>query len=396
MAYALFVLVGLGAGVNGVLLVAQIDDYGVDRTTIGATFFTGSAGFVLAGAMAGPLVHRWGYRTTLVAGALVYVAAGACVATRPAFAVFVVLQLGVGYATGLLESVLNAYLAELPRAATLLNRLHAFFGVGALLGPLVGAALLTVTTWPVVVLVLAVVGIPLAVAARATYPPRRPLGETEPADPTQSPPGAAGRGGAALVGAAVRQPAILLAATMLTLYVGLELGVGNWAFGYLVEARDLSDLQAGYVVSGYWLGLTLGRFLISPLAARLGLTPVGTTYVCLLGISAAAAVTWAAPYAVVAAVSLALLGFFLGPVFPTTMAVLPQLTSAHLVPTAVGVVNAGSVVGGAALPWVIGLFGEEVGAWTLLPIALVLGLLQLVVWWRTAAHVRRPLTPRSG
>lgn len=387
MAYALFVLVGLGAGVNGVLLVAQIDDYGVDRTTIGATFFTGSAGFVLAGAIAGPLVHRWGYRTTLVAGAVVYVVAGACVATRPSFVVFVLLQLGVGYATGLLESVLNAYLAELPRAATLLNRLHAFFGVGALLGPLVAAALLTVTTWPVVVLVLAAVGIPLAVAVRITYPTRAPT-PTEPASTDHD------HGGAALVRAAVRQPAILLAATMLTLYVGLEVGVGNWAYGYLVEARDLSDLQAGYVVSGYWLGLTLGRFLISPLAARRGLTPVGTTYVCLAGISAAAAVTWAAPYAVVAAGGLALLGFFLGPIFPTTMAVLPQLTSARLVPTAVGVVNAGSVVGGAALPWATGLVGEEVGAWTLLPIALVLGLLQLVVWWRTAAHVRRPLTPR--
>ncbi len=365
MAYALFVLVGLGAGVNGVLLVAQIDDYGVDRTTIGVTFFTGSAGFVVASAMAGPLVHRWGYRTTLVAGALVYVVAGIAVATRPTFVVFVLLQLGVGYATGLLESALNAYLAELPRAATLLNRLHAFFGVGALLGPLAAAALLTVASWPVVVLALAGGAAPLAVAVRATYPPRanepaEPAGATTPVDVEHR------RGGWALVAAAVRQPAVLLAATMLTLYVGLELGVGNWAYGYLVEARDLSDLQAGYAVSGYWLGLTLGRFLISPAAARRGITPVG----------------------------LALLGFFLGPIFPTTMAVLPQLTSARLVPTAVGVVNAGSVVGGAALPWATGLVGEEVGAWTLLPIALVLGLLQLVVWWRTAAHVRRPVTPR--
>ena len=395
MAYALFVLVGLGAGANGVLLLAQIDDYGVDRTTVGATFFTGSAGFVLAGALAGPLVHRWGYRTTLVAGAVVYVLAGACVATRPAFVVFVALQVGVGFATGLLESALNAYLAELPRAATLLNRLHAFFGVGALLGPLVAAGLLTVVSWPMVVLVLAGVAIPLAVAIRATYPPgSAPARQPAAADASPAPDTDPGRGGLALVRTAVRQPAILLAATMLTLYVGLELGVGNWAFGYLVGARDLSDLQAGYVVSGYWLGLTLGRFLISPLAARRGLTPIGTTYLCLVGVSAMAALSWAAPHAAVAAVGLALLGFFLGPVFPTTMAVLPQLTSARLVPTAVGVVNAGSVVGGAALPWATGLVGEEAGAWTLLPIALALALLQLTVWWRTAAHVRRPITPR--
>ena len=392
VAYALFVLVGLGAGANGVLLLAQIDDYGVDRTTIGATFFTGSAGFVVAGALAGPLVHRWGYRTTLIAGTGVFVLAGVCVATRPAFVVFVVLQVGVGFATGLIESVLNAYLAGLPRAATLLNRLHAFFGVGALLGPLLGAGMLRVTTWPIVVLTLAGVAVPLLVAVRLTYPAEPGIAAAR--GPSAEPAPVPGVGGAGLLRAALSRPAILLAATMLTLYVGLELGVGNWAYGYLVEARDLSDLQAGYAVSGYWLGLTLGRFLISPAAARRGITPVGTTYLCLGGISAMALVTWAAPYAAVAAVGLALLGFFLGPIFPTTMAVLPQLTSARLVPAAVGVVNAGSVVGGAALPWATGLVGEEVGAWTLLPIALVLGLLQLVVWWRTAAHVRRPVTPR--
>ena len=53
LAYAMFVLVGLGAGVSGVLLLAQIRDYGVDRATIGLTFFTGSAGFFLASATAG-------------------------------------------------------------------------------------------------------------------------------------------------------------------------------------------------------------------------------------------------------------------------------------------------------------------------------------------------------
>src|SRR5262249_49945774 len=48
VAYAGFVLIGVSLGASGVLLLAQMNDYGVDRTTIGITFFTSSAGFVLA------------------------------------------------------------------------------------------------------------------------------------------------------------------------------------------------------------------------------------------------------------------------------------------------------------------------------------------------------------
>src|SRR5688572_27070003 len=111
VAYALFVLVGLSAGVGGVLLLAQMGDYGVGRAAIGLTFFSCSAGFVLAGATAGPLIHRWGTRLALLAGALAFVAAGVATATRPTFWIFVALQVVAGYGGGLLESVLNAHLA---------------------------------------------------------------------------------------------------------------------------------------------------------------------------------------------------------------------------------------------------------------------------------------------
>src|ERR1700722_19740906 len=59
LAYATFVLIGIAAGGNGVLLLAQMGSYGVDRATIGITFFTGSMGFVLAGFHNGSLVYRF-------------------------------------------------------------------------------------------------------------------------------------------------------------------------------------------------------------------------------------------------------------------------------------------------------------------------------------------------
>jgi fucose permease len=377
LAYAAFVLVGVTAGVGGVLLPAQIDDYGVDRATIGLTFFTFSAGFMLAGATAGALIERFGTRLALASAGLTVAAAGLYLATRPGFAAFVVVQVVAGYGIGVLESVLNAYLSGLPGATTLLNRLHAFFGVGALLGPVLAAWMLGFLAWTSVWLVLAVASLLLAVGFLATYPAAAP----EPPAPSGPP----ARGG--LLTAALRQRTVLLGAGLLAVYVGLEISVGNWGFSYLVTERGHPDLLAGYTISGYWLGLTLGRFLISPIAARLGVTAAGMTFGCLAGVTAAATLVWLAPAAAVASAGFALLGFFLGPIFPTAMAVTPRLTTARLVPTAIGVMNGVSVLGGAAFPWLAGAISQGVGLWTLLPYAALLAVLQLLIWWRLALRM---------
>ena len=71
--------------------------------------------------------------------------------------------------------------------------------------------------------------------------------------------------------------------------------MGNWGFSYLVQTRALPHSLAGYTVSGYWLGLTLGRFLISPFAARAGLSTASLIYACLAGVTGAATLAWPAP-----------------------------------------------------------------------------------------------------
>ena len=373
LSYVAFVLVGLSAGVGGVLLPAQIDDYGLDKATIGTQFFAFSAGFMLAGSTAGPLIHRFGIRTSLVIGGGTFMLAALFTAVRPPFLAFLAAQVVVGYGTGVLESVLNAYLTDLPGATTLLNRLHAFFGVGALLGPLLATGILTFLPWTAVWLVLAVVCLPLLIGFRLTLPAR----ET----PPPAPAGEHADAGGGLLATASRQPAVLLGSVFLAVYVGLELSVGNWGFTFLVDDRGQSGLLAGYTISGYWLGLALGRFLISPVATRFGMTATGMTFLCLAGITISTTMAWLAPGAVMASVSFVLLGFWLGPVFPTTMAVAPRLTVARLVPTAIGLINGVSVVGGAVFPWLAGAIAQGIGAWTLPPFALALALLQLVVWW---------------
>ncbi|GAA2335898.1 hypothetical protein GCM10010170_016010 [Dactylosporangium salmoneum] len=365
LSYAAMVLVGLGAGVGGILLPAQIADYGVDEATIGLTFFTSSAGFMVAGATAGAVLQRVPMGTALAVGGAVHAAAAFALATRPPFAVLVAVQLLLGYGTGLLESLLNVYLAGLPRSSALLNRLHAFFGVGALAGPLLAAWLVQYLRWTSVWLVLGIVTLPL-VAGFLLAHPRSPVA------------GGARTGGA--LGEAVRRPAVVFGSVFLTLYVGLEIAVGTWAFTFLVREHGEPALVAGYTVSGYWLGLALGRFLIGPAAARAGVGPGAMATVCLFGVAGGAGLIWAAPVAAVATAGFVLLGFCLAPLFPTAMTVVPDLVEPRLVATAIGVMNGFSVVGGAALPWLAGWLSQHAGVWTLMPFAVALALVQLVLW----------------
>lgn len=249
LSYITFVLVGLSSGVGGVLLPAQIDDYGLDKATIGTQFFAFSAGFMLSGSTAGPLIHRLGIRASLILGGGTFALAGLLTAVRPPFLAFLVIQIVAGYGTGIFESVLNSYLTDLPGATTLLNRLHAFFGVGALLGPLLATWILTFLPWTAVWLVLALVCLPLLIGFYLTLPARE-------APPPATAEEHAERSG--LLATASRQPAVLLGAVFLAVYVGLEISVGNWGFSFLVDEHGQSGLLAGYTVSGYWLGLTLG------------------------------------------------------------------------------------------------------------------------------------------
>lgn len=384
-AYLAFVLVGLSAGVGGVLLPAQIRDYGLDKATIGGTFFAFSAGFLLAGSTAGALIHRLGTRTALTTGSLAFLLAGLATATRPAFALLVAVQVLAGYGTGVLESVLNTYLTALPDSTTLLNWLHAFFGVGALIGPLLATWMLRFTAWTSVWLVLALACAPLVAGFQATLRPRSSSAHGVPASPA----GPAVRPHTGLFRAAVRRPAVLLGAAFLAVYVGLEIGVGNWGFSFLVAERGHSELLAGWTISGYWLGLTLGRFLIAPAATRLGWTATRLMSACLLGVTAATALLWLVPATAIAA--LALLGFWLGPIFPTTMAVAPALAPAELTPTAIGLLNGVSVVGGALFPFLAGALADWSGLWTLCPFALTLAAAQLLLWWRTVPHLETPV-----
>ena len=371
LAFAGFVLIGLGGGAGGVLLPAQIADYHVDKSRIGLLFFAFSAGYVVAGAANGWLLRRFGLRMTVVTGTAVFALSTFAAGLEPLFPVLLLVTVVFGLGSGVIDAALNAYLAGLPRPTARLNLLHAFYGVGALLGPLLAGAILTRgLSWGAVYLVFAAGAVPLVVAFALWYPRDLPVDGASPAP------------AGPVFGSAVRHPAVLLCGVFLTVYVGIEVSLGNWAFSFLVEERGQGALLAAWVTSGYWLGFTFGRFILSALAQRFGVGPVELTFGCLGVVAASTLLTWFVPGTVAAAVGFVLVGAALGPIFPLTIAVLPRLAPGAIVPTAIGLLVVVSVLGAAFFPWLAGTIAQHAGLDSLLPFTMLLTLALLGNWWR--------------
>ncbi len=102
---------------------------------------------------------------------------------------------------------------------------------------------------------------------------------------------------------------------MLLGYVAVEGGVAGWETTHLLATTDLTDGQAARAVALFWLGLTVGRLLATPLALRHH--PSRLVVGSLVGAGLLLALAAHAPSAVVA---YGLAGLFLAPVFPAVIA----------------------------------------------------------------------------
>ncbi len=374
LSFGALIVIGLNGGAAGVLIPNQQSDYHVDKSTIGLLFFAFSAGYLLSGVVNGLLIRRLGARGQLSLGGLVLAVGSVGAALRPPFAVLAALALVLAFGAGILDAGYNAYVAHMPKPTTLLNMLHACYGVGALIGPLIAAFLLNAGfSWRAFYLFLAPLGVALAVGSLVLLPGPAPV-----VDDGQP---------AASVARTMRRPEIWLTTAFLFGYVGLEVTIGSWGYSFLTQYRDQPELLAGWVISGYWLGITLGRFVISAITTRLGIGTAGMMYGMVVGVCVCSTLLWVIPGGVATSVLLLLIGVFLGPMFPTTIAVLPQLTAASLVPTAIGLLVGVSVIGGSVLPWAAGTIAQHVGLGTLPPFLLVLGALCVVGWWSIARRL---------
>ncbi|HXL37903.1 MAG TPA: MFS transporter, partial [Ktedonobacteraceae bacterium] len=137
-----FILIGINDGAVGVLLPGMQTTYHTGKDTISLLFLAGTFGYFVASFNNGLLLDKLGNRRFLLLATLIIGLGFALLSSKPPFFLLLLAIVPIGFGGAMLDAGLNSYIARLPDNTALLNYLHAFYGMGALLGPLVASSFL--------------------------------------------------------------------------------------------------------------------------------------------------------------------------------------------------------------------------------------------------------------
>jgi fucose permease len=174
----------------------------------------------------------------------------------------------------------------------------------------------------------------------------------------------------------------LLFAAMLFLYVGAEQAIAGWVSSYAARSASSQRLWA-VLPSVFWGAILAGRMVAPNLPRRVRaseLTPIG------LGIGFCGALLLVAgrgPLSLLAGSSIAGLGF--APIFPLVVAAYADRAGG----SASGLVFSAAGLGGATIPWLVGLVSTATGS-------LRMGLVTVIVLVVSMLWLTRIVMPRSG
>ncbi|MFH1086674.1 MAG: MFS transporter [Chloroflexota bacterium] len=338
-AYLSMITMGTNSTMTGALLPVIVRVLNLDVAQAGLLAAGPGLGYIVAVALAGLLGDAVGYRSVWLAGVGMGLLALLGLALAPSFGWLLPAVAALGLVGGFFDGGINPLMTALTagRAGGVLNRVHAFFGVGATTGPLVvslGMRLGLPWRWHY--------ALPLAyLLAVGALVARHPV-------PRVTARAALGR---ATLGAALRRRPVALGALAMLLYGGVEACLFSWTALYLVQARGASPASASLAVSLFGLSLLAGRFATSAVVERLGYRRlvVGGS---LVGAAGVAVLIWS-PGPVLPWVGVGLAGLAWAGIFATIVADVAAQTPDRAGAVA-GLVCASSGLGKIALPWLVG------------------------------------------
>ncbi|KAH8596116.1 major facilitator superfamily domain-containing protein [Bisporella sp. PMI_857] len=178
---------------------------------------------------------------------------------------------------------------------------------------------------------------------------------------------------------AFKNKVVILGALFIFAYQGAEVSISGWVISFLISARNGNPSSVGYVTAGFWSGITLGRFLLSPIAHRVGEKPF--VYAMIVGSGIFELLVWQIPNVVGDAVALAIVGLLLGPVYPCGMVIFTKDIKRKEQVSGLSVISAFGSSGGAVAPFTTGILAQAAGAFVLHPIAIGLFACMTVCWF---------------
>jgi fucose permease len=385
LAYIAFIALGLPGGLLGVAWPTMRAGFGLPLDAMGLLLITTTIGYSLASFFIARLINRFGIGSLLIFSSLISTVALFGYPLAPTWGVIVGIGVVAGFGSGVMDAGLNTYLAAEYKESEM-QWLHAFFGLGATLSPLIMTASLSkFISWRpgyyFVGILMALIGL----AFRFTYASwRAPQKIT--ASAAES--GAAGRGlmdYQTSVWQSLLHPQVWLGILLFLLYTGAELTLGNWTYTLFTEGRGISPQIAGIWAGGFWAIFTVGRVLGGLYAHRVRLNTLMISAMLLA--LAGSILFWWNPLPLVGVLGVFVVGFAMAPIFPGLISSTSQRVGEHHAANTIGIQISAAGLGGAVLPAFAGFLAQRISL-EAIPVMLAVSLLGLFVLYMLSTRLK--------
>ena len=314
LAFLAFVSLGLPDGVLGVAWPSLRRTFDRPIDQLGPVLLSMTAGYLVSSFGAGAILGRLGVGRLLVTSSLFVAASAVLWVTTPWWPLILAGGFVSGLGAGAIDAAINAFAAArfTPRVLTWL---HACWGLGAMIGPLVMTAVLASGHgWRPGYLLLAASLLGMAACFHLT------VGLW--ALPAVEASGVAGGSVAGRLRDALREPRVRGNALLFFLYPGAEASAGQWAYSLLTESRGLTPAAAGVAASAYWGSIFAGRLAFGLATHRVA--PATLLRIGMAGAPLAALVLCVTRGGAGGFAGLFALGLLLAPIFPLLIAETPS------------------------------------------------------------------------
>lgn len=384
-----YLVTGLGQLVIGSVMEPMVHAYGIAYSDGGQLVMHQFLGGMVGILFAPWLIAKRGKKFVLLLSIAFIIIPEILYSTLPPWGVMLTIAPFAGIGLGMTEAVVGSliigYSGE--KANTAMSRVETFFGVGALLIPFAGAALIEAGLWKMSFSFVAVLAV-ITFALWLIFWPK--MLDRPAADAHASPAAAHAAHGTAATTLAAPQKSrtlIVLAACALFffVYVGLEMSYINYLPSLLVNTNHLSEASATLAISLFWGAMVIGRLISGQIADRIG----GAMYLIVTCfVSAILFVLMTVFTGVVSAFLLAFaVGFMMSGMFAIALVFANRATPGMTERTTSLLMACGGI-GGGLLPkgtgWFLDQQGPDAVRWLFAGTALLL--LAVILWASASAR----------
>ncbi|OJJ32053.1 hypothetical protein ASPWEDRAFT_44076 [Aspergillus wentii DTO 134E9] len=369
-------MIGLNDAGTGVLIPYLQPAYNVNLLPVSFVYLVNFAGWLTASFANIHVCSRLGTGGTLVIGAIIQTFGYALMFWKPPFPLYMVAFYFTGMGVALQDAQSNTFAITVKNPHRWLAVLHALYGVGTILAPLIANTIAGRTPyWHYYYLVTFCLGLINVSLLLFTF--RKGLFRPNFSNAKET--------ANSELKATLTNKTVWIINFFFLLYVGAEVTAGGWLVQFIISIRHGEPGKVGYIASGFWTGFTLGRILLADITHKFGERRMIFVYIALA--IAMQLMFWFIPNIIANAVTVCFLGFFIGPFYPVGLYVLTKVIPKELHIGALGFTASLGQAGSAAFPFLTGAVASKAGVQVLQPILVAL-LAGIAVLWTLVPRQR--------